>query len=300
MTKRLVPLVLLGAVTAASCSSVQLAQTRQLATASARVTVASLPIMAKVTEAYGAPYAGLVTAFAEALAPEYKPPGVAGETTDEGPLIKDDTGEVGEPQGDSDAQEAVPEPNDLIDTLEVQVDVLKERQNGQRLEGLALSNGDTLTENDNYKLQIRCNAECYVYIAQLDSTGRMDPIMPSSLVPNQNPLFPNQSYAIPSGGDWFYLDSNTGVEQIYFIFSLSPRDDIDAIFAQLATANSNLVKQQSVSIEEPMLLSKGIAGVRSGKQQTLQLSNGTTGQYLSTLLQSVDAELVVTRWFRHD
>lgn len=297
MTKRLVPILMLALVVAASCSSVHLNKARQLAATSARMTVASLPMMAKVTEAYGAPYAGLVSAFAEALVPDYAPPGITGGELDEEALVTDEAAADEKTQDESEATSAA---TDQSDALEVQVNVLKERQSGQNLEGLPLSNGDTLTEDDNYKLQIRCNSECYVYIAQLDSTGRMDPIMPSSLVANQNPLVANQTYAIPSGSDWFYLDANKGVEQIYFIFSLSPRDDIDAIFAQLATANSNLVQQKSVSIDEPMLLSKGIAGVRPGKQQTLQLSNGSTGQYMSTLLQSIDAELVVTRWFRHD
>ena len=157
-----------------------------------------------------------------------------------------------------------------------------------------------MTENDNYKVQLRCSVKCYAYIAQLDATGRMDPILPSTLVDDKNPLLADQTYSIPRGNDWFYLDSNKGVEQIYFVFSRTPRDDIEDIFEQFTEANKNLVKKKSISIEKPLVLSRGIAGVRKGNLETIALSNGQESQYVSTVLQSIEAELVITKWFNHE
>ncbi len=318
MMKYIALTALAGTMVLASCTSVQLEKSKKIAVASAGFTVASLPFMAKITSAYGAPYATLVSAFAEALVPGFEAPEQEGDYDED----YDEDGEYSDEDYDDeyDGEEDYDEYSDFEDggdsdyddeeydfeqpmeddSLSVQVNVIKERQTGQRVRGVPLKNGDTLTEDDNYKVQLRCNMECYAYIAQLDSTGRMDPIMPSSLVPDQNPLFAHQTYAIPQGSDWFYLDSSVGVEQIYFIFSLTPRDDIDLIFARLATANESLVPAQKVSIDEPVVFTRGIAGVRKGARQNVQLSNGSQGQYISTVLESIEAELVLTKWFRHE
>lgn len=321
MNKYRVLTVLLGTLFLLSCTVAQIEKSKKIAAVSAKFSVAALPFMAKISFAYGAPYASIVSAFAEALVPDYEPPEQE-EYDDEDYDDEDyDDDEYGDEEyEDEDYDDEYDDYDDYsdeltgsrsrrgadnddamdTDTLSVQVNVLKERQSGQRIRGIPLKNGDTLTQNDNYKLQLRCNMECYAYIAQLDSTGRMDPIMPSALVPDQNPLFSNQTYAIPQGSNWFYLDSNTGVEQIYFIFSRTPRDDIDLIFERLATANANLVQRKSISIEKPLMLTKGIAGVRKGSSQNIQLSNGAQGKYISTVLQSIEAELVITKWFRHE
>ena len=156
-----------------------------------------------------------------------------------------------------------------------------------------------LTENDNYKLQIACSVDCYAYVAQLDSTGRMDPILPSQFVSLRNPLAAGTTYSMPDGNNWFYLDSNKGVEQVYFILSREPRADLERIFAEISAANENLKQQQAISIEEPMLLERGIGGIRQGTPQTVQFPSGEQGEYLSTLLEATEGELVVTRWFKH-
>jgi len=320
-----------------SCTAVQIEKTKKIAKISAGLTIASLPLIANVTTAYGAGYAGVVAAFAESLVPGYVAPEARRDDDDYDDENYDDEEYDDEEYDDEEyddeyendeydeqdydeqdydedresdvsdfmgrdqtmAMEQFDSSNLEDDALNVQVNVLRE-SNSRVRRGIPIRNGDRLTEDDNYKVQLRCSIECYAYIAQLDATGRMDPIFPSAFVDEQNPLFANQSYSIPSADDWFYLDSNIGIEQIYFIFSRTPRDDIDLIFEQLSQANENLVQKKAISIEEPLVLTKGIAGVRKGNRESITLSNGAEGQYVSTVLQSIEAEMVITKWFRHE
>lgn len=290
------------------------------------MSISTLPLLAKVSAVYGSSYAGLISAFAVALVPDFEPPEELYENRNDDEYGDDEYDDEEYDDEDYDDEEYDDEDyedydedddeysdtSDYVDNIEVddsnggagslkvQVNVLKEVTSSGGGRSIPIRNGDTLTENDNYKVQMRCNVECYAYIAQLDSTGRMDPILPSKLVDIQNPLYPETSYSAPQADNWFYLDASRGVEQIYFIFSETPREDIELIFKQLSQANANLVRKKDVSIEKPMLLTRGIAGVRKGMTQAISLSNGDQGQYVSTILESIEADLVITKWFRHD
>ncbi len=72
--------------------------------------------------------------------------------------------------------------------LTAEIDIVREVVKNKRPMAVPVRNGDVLTGKDNYKLQIACNADCYAYVAQLDSTGKMDPILPSKFVAIENPL----------------------------------------------------------------------------------------------------------------
>lgn len=294
-----------------SCSAAQIETTRKVAK---QASMAALPLIAKIGTAYGSPYASVIEAFTEAVVPDY-------EIIDQEEECYDGNDEDNEHEEnnencyeddfeedydeDYDKDEGQDEYSDNEDddsevaTLLAQVDVVREVNTNGNSSGVAIRNGDTLSADDNYKVQLGCNTECYAYIAQLDATGKMDPILPSNLVSIENPVPANTLISFPSDDTWFFLDNNTGVEQIYFIVSRTPREDIELIFKQLSRANKNLTQLKSVSVDKPMILTKGIGGVRKGKKQAVTLSNGQEGNYVSTLLRSVDAELVLTRWFNH-
>jgi hypothetical protein len=299
--------------------------------ASAKLGVASLPLLANITAAYGTSYAGLISAFAEALVPGFEPPEQRRDDDEYGDEDYDedydeeydeDYDENDEYDADEDYDDEqydgfVADINDYENdigfdddrdrdqfksddqNLEVEVNVLQEAVVGQRSKSIPIRNGDVLTENDNYKIQMTCNMDCYAYVAQLDAVGRMDPIVPSSLVELRNPLSVDTTYSAPAGNNWFYLDSSKGIEQIYFIFSRTPRKDIELIFEQLTEANKTLVAKEQISIQQPLKLTRGIAGVRTGSAKKIELASGEQSEYMSTVLESIEAELVITKWFRH-
>jgi hypothetical protein len=189
--------------------------------------------------------------------------------------------------------------------LEILFDLVKEITYGGTYGAQSVMDGETLTEKDNYKIMFQSNIPCYLYVVQLDSTGKMDPIFPSKWVSWGNPIEANSVHSIPADNNWFHLDRNVGTETIYFIASLERRSDIENLFYQLEASNQTLVQQQSVSINNytPIYrgVTRGVGGVRvgGGGQQDVTLKNGSQGQYEATLIQSIQADFVMTRWFYH-
>ena len=159
--------------------------------------------------------------------------------------------------------------------------------------------GDTLSATDNYKIQISCNTDCWAYVAQMDATGKVDPILPSGFVNVSNPLTANELYSLPEGNNWFYLDDNIGVEQIYFIVSRTPRADIEAVFTQFESINKNLVQKSTIKVQKPFVLTRGIQGIRAAQEQMVTTRNGKRMTYEPTQLESLGGDVVITRWFNH-
>jgi hypothetical protein len=183
--------------------------------------------------------------------------------------------------------------------LNVNIDLVKEVYENGRYTAKPIADGDTLTGDDNYKVLFQCNMQCFMYVAQLDTTGKMDPIFPSQYVPWNNPLRSGVLYSAPPDRNWFYLDRNTGVETIYFIVSRTRRTDIEGIFRQLSEKNKTLFHKVPVSIQEPLIVMRGIGGTRVGSQQSVQFNDGSQGNYASTLFNSIKADFSLTRWFHH-
>ena len=70
MKRRLLILLPVVLLTTLSCSTTQVEKAKKIAVVASKITIASLPLMARVATAYGAPYADIVLAFAEAAHPE--------------------------------------------------------------------------------------------------------------------------------------------------------------------------------------------------------------------------------------
>ena len=311
---RVVACSALAIIALSACSTAQLDKAKRMAGASGRATMAALPLIGRVVTAYGSPYADLIVAFAAAIAPERDDEDYGDEDYDDEDYDDEDyDNEFAQDIdfGDLDGPAPRRERSDrrrregdalAIDVLVAEVDVVRESRGGGAVRVAPVRNGETLTAEDNYKVQISCNRDCYAYVAQLDTTGRLDPILPSGFVDVQNPLPADRLTALPSADNWFFLDDSTGIEQIYFILSSEPRPDIEAIFTRISAANENLELLEPVSLqpEERLPLTRGIGGVRTGRATLVTTSDGFEASYVSTVLESIDAELVVTRWFRHE
>jgi hypothetical protein len=184
--------------------------------------------------------------------------------------------------------------------LEVYFDMVKVVSVGGSRQAQSVADGETLTQQDNYKVMFQCNLPCYVYIAQMDSTGKLNPIFPSEYASGTNPVRASASYSVPEGKEWFYLDQNVGVETIYVMASRERRNDLEDILGHFESSNQTLVPQQQVQMNQYYTLKRGIGGVRQGgATQTVQYQDGTQGQYAATVFSSMQAEFVATRWFYH-
>jgi hypothetical protein len=183
--------------------------------------------------------------------------------------------------------------------LEVYFDLVKEVSVGGSQQAQSVADGETLTQNDNYKVTLQSNLPCYIYIAQLDSTGKLDPIFPSQHAAGSNPVQPYTPYSVPEGNQWFFLDQNSGIETIYFIASRDRRSDIEEMFYTFQNTNPSLVQQQNVQMNTYYAMKRGIGGAREGGSREVQFQDGSQGQYMSTLITSIQADFVMTRYFYH-
>ena len=301
-------------VLTASCTTTQLDKAKVIAKSVGSITYASLPIIAKVATAYGAPYAELVTAFASVASPGEYDGDESEDYEDSEDFDYSDESDTDESYSDdsyADGGELVDEDDDYgddseppydIDSLELkaEVNIVQELAVSASSRTRIVRNGDTLNENDNYKIQVSCNTDCYTYIAQLDATGKMTPIIPGAFVDVKNPLRAEEVYSIPGENNWFFLDKNVGLEQVYFVIAKEPREDIERVFQRLMTANQNLVQEEVVNVEEQLVLTRGIGGIRKGRANTVVLSDGEQSNYPPTLFESNGEDLVLTRWFVHE
>jgi hypothetical protein len=248
-------------------------------------------VLKSIAIAFGGPYASLVNSFfelAKSLGGEKQPSDI---------LAQEELYQEGQP-GDKTSYES--ETVELLpQNLQVEIDVVKEAYVSGRYRARPVLNGDTLTQNDNYKVMFRSNMRCYIYITQLDSTGKMDPIFPSRYFSWGNPVEPHTLYSLPLANRWFYLDENTGVETIYFIASRSRRLDLEQLFRKFEEKNKSLVQLAPVSLDSSVVITRGIGGVRPGRKQVVDFQDGSQGHYSSTLFNSIQADFVMTRWFYH-
>jgi len=200
--------------------------------------------------------------------------------------------------GGNDSEQAYVQLNNQK-VLEVAIDVVRQDFSNGSYQALPVADGDTLTQKDYYKIIFQSNALCYFYIIQLDSTGKIDPIFPSQFSTLNNPVEPDARYEIPKGNKWLFLDANFGVETIYFIASRSRRTDIEKVLQEIKTKNPSLVREQFIAMNQPTVLNRGIAGIRPGNPNNVSFQDGSQGSYAPTLIKSIQAEFVMTRYFYH-
>ena len=180
-----------------------------------------------------------------------------------------------------------------------------------------LQDGETLrdrggpnNQGDTYCIVFKAERACYVYVVQLDVTGRFYPLYPSKLFGSANafgkPISPNVPHSVPPPQNdqpaYIYLDKNRGDESIYFLASLKHRPDIDEALRYFEEANESapaVVAQVLDRRARPGIFRgpKGIAAPRPA------LAAGARIRPLA--LADAEwyrlgcADILVTRWFVH-
>ena len=173
-----------------------------------------------------------------------------------------------------------------------------------------VADGDTLHDGrgdpargDKLKLFFSANCACFVYVIGIDATGYVAQIFPEGDLRATSRVLPGSRYLLPEGTSWWGLDDYRGVEQIYFIASRERRRDIEDLVAQLAGQRPS-VPSDFRPVREPAIvaMTRGLVQVQSAAPTAVQTEYGASQQFSPTLFQSTvqDADLVITRWFRHD
>lgn len=156
---------------------------------------------------------------------------------------------------------------------------------------------------DKIKIFFAANCACYVYVIGIDATGYVASIFPEVGAHVVSRVQPGEKYLVPGGTTWWGLDDYRGVEQIYFIASRERRRDIEDLVAQLAGQRPSLpADYRPVRKPAVVAMTRGLVQVQSAAPAAVPTEYGSEQQISPTLFQSTvaDADLVITRWFRHE
>jgi hypothetical protein len=196
-------------------------------------------------------------------------------------------------------------------TINMNVALLAQQPNASGTYGLRpIQDGDVLRDGrgnpnagDKLKVMFSVNCACYVYVIGIDATGYVAQVFPDPASGANNPTLPGQQYLLPEGSNWWGLDEYRGIEQIYFVASYRQRTDVENIITQLVKQPRNPAgAYQPVSQAAIIPVPRGLVKTQDGSPTLVPTSYGqpyqiTPQQFVTT---AAGADLVITRWFRHE
>ena len=139
---------------------------------------------------------------------------------------------------------------------------------------MKLQYGDSLASGDRYKFIILPENDCYLYIFQLDTSGKASMLFPMKSfgevrVNNQNPVKGKVTYTLPGPEMSFVLDQLTGSEKIYVLASNQPDPLLDELGLKL---------NQPDTLDDHYQLSRELTEYLSTKNLISDISPGKSVQ----------------------
>jgi len=154
--------------------------------------------------------------------------------------------------------------------------------------------GDS-AKRDLYRVYYRSETPCCVYILQMDTKGRVDPIFPSQYTKESNPARVGVERYAPTQG-CFYLDRTRGIEKVYFLISSGPRKDVETLMRDFERMNKGIRRQAFRALQggAHIAISRGIDGAVA-----VAPPPAPPADYVAPVIYQY-SELVITRYFRHE
>jgi hypothetical protein len=193
-------------------------------------------------------------------------------------------------------------------TVAVDVAMVRQKKTAKGKEVVLMNDGEVLKDGggnkesgDRFKIVVRTNCDCYLYIIAIDGSAWADPVFPRKDSQTQNPVKIDQEYAFPEGPNWYTLDQIKGIETFYVVVSANSRTDLDKSMTQLAAETRPPVKIVA-KVEEPPVIPQGVGMVKTRGIVTVQDETGTSVQVtpLSYEAGRPGQDVTVTRWFKHE
>jgi len=194
------------------------------------------------------------------------------------------------------------------EAVAVDVAMIRQKQTGKGKEVVLMNDGEVLKDGgtnkeagDRFKIVVRTNCDCYVYITSIDGSGWAEPVFPTTGSKTSNPLKKDQEYAFPETGQWYTLDQIKGIESFFVVASANRRTDLEESFAQLA-AEKRPDTKIIAKVEEPPVIPRGVGSVKTRGILKVQDDTGTSIQVtpLSYSASPPSQDVTVTRWFKHE
>jgi len=141
--------------------------------------------------------------------------------------------------------------------LTVNYELLTPTQSG-RTRGLA--DGDTVSNGQKFKIRLRANSDCYLYVLLYDSRGKATVLFPHTKIGVSNRARGGVDYEIPEGAKSYWFDENTGTEMFYIVASYTPLTQLNATLAKMEKAgDQNIALAKAARKEIDTVLARGMS-----------------------------------------
>ena len=194
------------------------------------------------------------------------------------------------------------------DPVAVEVALVRQKITAKGKEVVLMNDGDVLTDGgvnkeagDRFKIVVRTNCDCYLYMMSIDGSSWAEAVFPSKGNKTPNPVKKDQEYAFPEGPHWFSLDQVKGIETFFVVASANRRTDLEESIAQMA-AETRPTTTIVAKVEEPPVIPQGVGSVKTRGIITVKDETGTAIQVtsLSYAASQSGQDVTVTRWFKHE
>ena len=199
-------------------------------------------------------------------------------------------------------------PRGLGEPVAVDVALVRQKQTSKGKEVVLMNDGEVLKDGgsnpeagDRFKIVVRLNCDCYLYIMSIDGSGWATPVFPGRDGKTPNPVKKDQEYAFPEGPQWFTLDQIKGIESFFVVGSAHRRTDLEESFAQIGAEQRPDTKIVA-RVEEAPVIPRGVGSVQTRGILTVKDETGTSVQVtpLSYAAEQGAQDVTVTRWFKHE
>jgi len=169
-----------------------------------------------------------------------------------------------------------------------------------------LADGEVLTGEDHYSVAFRTATDLYIYVYQIDATGQKTMLFPNpEFTEMKNPVPADTYQRLPGQGQWFYLDANTGQEQLVLIGAKGPLEDLETLCTQVTSGwvqiTAGWTTTDALGMYASSNIKRGLGGVATVQPQDATNENFALETSRSPgNLPDTGADLyVVQRYFDH-
>ncbi len=181
----------------------------------------------------------------------------------------------------------------ISDELAMEVDVIGERLDlaGNPVE-VIVKNGETLFSNDGFQIHVTPEREGYLYAFIYDSSGKVEILFPRIGIARDNFIEAHREVVLPDKGQWYRLDDNTGVENLYVLFSEDKFKQMQEFMDEIKSSGPETeIKPEYDFMSDLKKYERGVKSVDTGRTKKYFLGDGRFIEKESEVLKGKDVIL---------
>lgn len=188
----------------------------------------------------------------------------------------------------------------------VELDVLKRVENAGRVLVEPVREKDALRSGaDLFKVAFQSSKDVYLYIWNLDSTGKVYPMFPRAKAretdrPNLNPVRAGRRCYEPATKTlWFNLDQNVGAEFLFFLGSEKPVPEIEQLLGYFSKPPGSSADFEIAPPEDLAILTRGVDITELKDDRPIYDTNGEERLYRPHEYEFTENEIAGVISFKH-